>query len=78
MEGCRRGRNLPAIKVGFEERSEGRATNDNFKEAFIMNYQNYKEAMELAPKCKFYTTVGGKSQEDIRKSEELASFCLDL
>lgn len=36
-----------------------------------MSYQNYKEAMELAPKCKFYTTAGGKSQEEIEKSEEL-------
>lgn len=36
-----------------------------------MSYPNYKEAMELAPKCRFYTTAGGKSQEDIRKSEEL-------
>ena len=36
-----------------------------------MSYQNYKEAMELAPKCKFYTTVGGKSQEEISKSEEM-------
>ena len=24
-------------------------------DVFIMSYQNYKEAMELAPKCKFYT-----------------------
>ena len=36
-----------------------------------MSYQNYKEAMELAPKCKFYTTAGGKSQAEISKSEEL-------
>ena len=36
-----------------------------------MSYQNYKEAMELAPKCKFYTTVGGRSEEEIYKSEEL-------
>lgn len=36
-----------------------------------MSYQNYKEAMESAPKCKFYTTVGGKSQEEISKSEEM-------
>ncbi len=27
--------------------------------------------MELAPKCKFYTTVGGKSRDEIKKSEEL-------
>lgn len=36
-----------------------------------MSYQNLKDAMELAPKCKFYTTVGGRSKEEIRKSEEL-------
>lgn len=36
-----------------------------------MSYQNYKEAMELAPKCKFYTTAGGKSREAISKSEKL-------
>lgn len=38
-------------------------------DVFIMSYQNYKEAMELAPKCKFYTTVGGKSRDEIKKSE---------
>ena len=27
--------------------------------------------MALAPKCKFYTTVGGKTKEEIKKSEEL-------
>lgn len=36
-----------------------------------MSYQNYKEAMELAPKCKFYTTVGGRNEKEISKSEEL-------
>lgn len=36
-----------------------------------MSYQNYKDAMELAKKCKFYTTAGGKSQEEIKKSEKL-------
>lgn len=36
-----------------------------------MSYQNYKDAMELAKKCKFYTTADGKSQEEIKKSEEL-------
>lgn len=36
-----------------------------------MSYQNYKEAMELAPKCKFYTTAGGKRQDEINKAEEL-------
>lgn len=36
-----------------------------------MSYQNYIKAMELAPKCKFYTTAVGKSQEEIGRSEEL-------
>lgn len=27
--------------------------------------------MELAPKCKFYTTVGGKTEEEIKKAEQL-------
>lgn len=36
-----------------------------------MSYQNYQEAMELAAKCKFYTTAGGKSQEEISKAEDL-------
>lgn len=36
-----------------------------------MSYQNFKKAMELAPNCKFYTTVGGRSKEAIQKSEEL-------
>ena len=38
-----------------------------------MSYQNYKEAMKIAPKCRFYTTAGGKTQEEISKSEELLS-----
>ncbi|GEM_PF-324017 len=36
-----------------------------------MSYQNFKAAMELAPKCKFYTTVGGKTEEEIKKAEQL-------
>ncbi|MCL2427547.1 MAG: SMI1/KNR4 family protein [Oscillospiraceae bacterium] len=36
-----------------------------------MSYQNLEKAMELANECKFYTTVGGKSSEEISKSEEL-------
>lgn len=36
-----------------------------------MSYQNYKEAMELAPKRQFYTTAGGRSIAEISKSEEL-------
>lgn len=36
-----------------------------------MSYQNFEKAMELAPKCKFYTTVGGKTEEEIKKAEQL-------
>ena len=31
-----------------------------------MSYTNFIKAMELAPKCKFYTTAGGKSEEEIK------------
>lgn len=36
-----------------------------------MSYQNFVKAMELAPKCKFYTTVGGKTEEEIKKAEKM-------
>lgn len=36
-----------------------------------MSYQDLKKAMSLAPKCRFFTTDGGKSKEDILKSEKL-------
>ena len=36
-----------------------------------MSYTNFIKAMELAPKCKFYTTAGGKTEEEIRKSEQI-------
>lgn len=36
-----------------------------------MSYQNYVKAMELAPKCKFYTTAGGKTEEEIKKAEQM-------
>ena len=36
-----------------------------------MSYTNFIKAKELAPKCKFYTTAGGKSEEEIRKSEQI-------
>ena len=35
-----------------------------------MSYTNFIKAMELAAKCKFYTTVGGKSEEEIKMSEK--------
>ena len=36
-----------------------------------MSYSNYEKAMELAPQCKFYTTAGGRTEEEIRKAEEM-------
>lgn len=36
-----------------------------------MSYQNLEKALTLAPKCKFYTTVGGVSTENIAKSEQM-------
>lgn len=36
-----------------------------------MSYQNFVKAMELAPKCKFYTTVGGKTEREIIKAEKM-------
>lgn len=36
-----------------------------------MSYSNFLKAMELAPKCKFYTIDGAKDEEQIKKSEEL-------
>ena len=35
-----------------------------------MSYTNFVKAMELAPKCKFYITAGGKSEEEIVMSEK--------
>lgn len=35
-----------------------------------MSYTNFVKAMELAPKCKFYMTAGGKSEEKIVMSEK--------
>lgn len=36
-----------------------------------MSYQNFVKAMELATKCRFYTTVGGKTEEEIKKAEQM-------
>lgn len=36
-----------------------------------MSYLDFENAMKLAPKCKFYTTVDGKTKAEIMKSEEL-------
>ena len=39
-----------------------------------MSYTNFMKAMELAPKCRFYTTVGGKTEE-IQISEKMLGIC---
>ena len=36
-----------------------------------MSYQDFKRAMALAPACKYFTTDGGKSPEQIRKAEQM-------
>ncbi len=36
-----------------------------------MSYQNFLKAMELAPKCKYFATAGGKTKEEIMKSEKM-------
>ena len=37
-----------------------------------MSYINFQQAIELAPRCDFYTIIqGGKSSEDIVKAERL-------
>lgn len=36
-----------------------------------MSYLDYEEAMRLAPKCEYYTTTGGVSEETIKKAEEI-------
>ena len=36
-----------------------------------MSYANFIKSMELAKKCKFYTTAGGKNDEEIKLSEKL-------
>lgn len=36
-----------------------------------MSYQNFIKAMELAPKCEFYTTAGGRTEEEILKAEKM-------
>ncbi len=36
-----------------------------------MSYMNFIKAMELAPKCKFFTTAGGIKEEEIRVSEKI-------
>lgn len=38
-----------------------------------MSYFDFEKAMNLAPKCKFYTIAGGKTDDEIKKSEKLLS-----
>lgn len=38
-----------------------------------MSYINFIKAMELAPRCRFYTTAGGKTEEEIKVSEKILS-----
>lgn len=40
-----------------------------------MSYTNFIKAMELAPKCRFYTTAGGIPEEEIKMSEEMLGIC---
>ncbi|MDR0949640.1 MAG: SMI1/KNR4 family protein [Lachnospiraceae bacterium] len=36
-----------------------------------MSYLDFEKAMSLAPKCKFYTTAGGKTKTEIEQSEKM-------
>ena len=36
-----------------------------------MSWENYERSMELAKKCRFYTTAGGKSTQEIEEAEKL-------
>lgn len=36
-----------------------------------MSYFDFEKAMSLASKCKFYTTTGGKTNDEISKAEKL-------
>lgn len=36
-----------------------------------MSYRDYVRAMELASKCKFYTTVGGRTEDEIIEAERI-------
>lgn len=40
-----------------------------------MSYTNFIKAMELASKCRFYTTAGGKTEEEIKMSEKMLGIC---
>lgn len=48
-----------------------------------MSFQDYEKAMLLAPERQYYTTVGGKSEDEIQRSEQLLGVkfspqCLDF
>ena len=36
-----------------------------------MSYQHFEKAMSMAPKCHFFMTAGGRTHEEILRSEEL-------
>lgn len=36
-----------------------------------MSYKNFVNAMELAKKCEYYTTAGGKKEEEISQAEKM-------
>ena len=36
-----------------------------------MSYSNFEKAMELSPKCRFYTTAGGKTKAEIEMAEAM-------
>lgn len=38
-----------------------------------MSYSSFIKVMELAPKCKYYTTAGGKTEEEITLAEKMLS-----
>lgn len=36
-----------------------------------MSYKSFVKAMKMAPKCRYYTTAGGKTEEEIGKAEDM-------
>lgn len=41
------------------------------KREVLMSFRNLEKALKLAPKCKFYTTAGGVSDECIHRSKDM-------
>ena len=55
----------------------------NYERINKMSYFDLQKALALAPNCNYYTTVGGKSDVDIAKSEQILNLkfsrqCLDF